>query len=235
MRRPCALADTIGGRDEVADSIVRQALILAGWLRREAQAVEKVLTSVRSSIRSEFNWNAENLERWQRNEPQFGELLSLPIVRLAASAIELSYEYTNLLTGARILTDIRPIFTDDGWKPTGKVQDEKEKSTTSFKSHISAKKNAMKKAASKSRGGEMPLFQEDGELEKLKAENELLKRELAMRDFKDEMGGDKKKATKSIESYRNHDAATVVAAYGGVDEALHGSMGLRQAKLGRGG
>ena len=35
-------------------------------------------------------------------------------VRLAATAIELSYDYANLLRRTKVLTDVRPIFNDAG-------------------------------------------------------------------------------------------------------------------------
>ena len=53
------------------------------------------------------------MTRWHDAEPLFTELLLSPAVRVVASILDLTYEYENLLQVARVITDVRPVFSDD--------------------------------------------------------------------------------------------------------------------------
>ena len=46
----------------------------------------------------------------------FKDLLSLDNVKIVAKALDLHYDYANLFQSARVVTDIRPLFDDDGTK-----------------------------------------------------------------------------------------------------------------------
>jgi hypothetical protein len=110
----------LGEQKEAAESVIRQAYILYGPIRQHERTVEEVLNGIRACFESEA-WTNENLSKWDAVAPHFGALLSLPIIRLVTSALDLSYEYTNLLRGIRILTDIRPIFDDSATGIQGAV------------------------------------------------------------------------------------------------------------------
>ncbi len=116
-----AAVEVLGNREDVADSLVRQALTLCGWMRQAGVAVAEVPESLRDSLTAALQWGKQDLDKWGQIEPGLIEMLSLPILRLASSAIDLSFEYTNLWMEARILTDIRPVFTEDATEIEGAV------------------------------------------------------------------------------------------------------------------
>jgi hypothetical protein len=116
-----AIAEVLGGNTDAAESVVRQALMIYGWIRPGGLQVAEVQEGIRDALKADFNWTDQEIEKWQRIEPALGDLLSLPILRLVASSIDLSYEYANLWRGARILTDIRPIFNEEATAIDGAV------------------------------------------------------------------------------------------------------------------
>lgn len=116
-----AVADVLGERKDAAESLVREALTLYRWIRQGGCTVQQLFEGIRDNIQADSDWTKGQLEKWGNVEAHFGEFLSLPIIRLVASAIDLSYEYANLFLGARILTDIRPIFDNDAAAIEGAV------------------------------------------------------------------------------------------------------------------
>ena len=104
-----------------AKSLIRQLLSLHGFMRRAGCSVEELLAGLRDGLdgRSEFP-----LEAWKTIEATFGQLLVAKAIRHAATAVELRYDYTNLVKHARILSDIRPLFSSNA--------DEIEASVVSF-------------------------------------------------------------------------------------------------------
>lgn len=114
------IAEGLSEQRDAADSIVRQALMLYSGILYGLK-VEEVLAVIRDEVKTVFGWTDKDIEKWQQIEPAFGELLSLPAIRLTSRAIDLSLEYTNLWRAARILTDLRPIFSEDGADIDGAV------------------------------------------------------------------------------------------------------------------
>jgi hypothetical protein len=111
----------LADRKGAADSVVRQALSLHGLVRQGRRSLPDVLEGIRSGIEADSGWTDEEKEKWQAVEPQFRELVASPAVRLVTTAIDLSYEYANLLRRARILTDIRPLYNNDATEIEGAV------------------------------------------------------------------------------------------------------------------
>jgi hypothetical protein len=116
-----AVAGALPGNQGAAESIVREALTIHGWIRQGGLTIAEVQDRIREAIKADSGWTDEELGRWRRAEAAFGDLLSLSILRLVASAYELSYEYTNLWRGARTFTDIRPIYDDEATAIEGAV------------------------------------------------------------------------------------------------------------------
>lgn len=114
-----AMAEALGENQQAAEPIVREALMAFGWTKQGGLQVADVQGGIRESLKAELP--VQYIEKWERVEGPFGELLSLPILRLVANALDLCYEYTHLWRDARILTDIRPIFSDDAAKIDGAV------------------------------------------------------------------------------------------------------------------
>ena len=116
-----AVATALNENKAAAEAVVRQALILYGSVRLGGAEVAQLQEGIREALQATPDWSDQDRAKWQRIEATFGELLSLPIVHLTAGAIDLSYEYANLCRGARILTDIRPIFDAQGTAISGAV------------------------------------------------------------------------------------------------------------------
>jgi hypothetical protein len=115
------VAESLGENEHAAESVVRQAFMLHGWIRQRGVEVGELQASIREALKADFHWSDKDVEKWNSIEPAFGELLSSPILRLVARAIDLSYEYTNLWREARILTDIRPIFNEEATAVDGAI------------------------------------------------------------------------------------------------------------------
>lgn len=115
------VVDVLADRKAAADSVVRQALSLHGLIRQGGFSVEDVLEGIRFGIDTDSDWTAEQKKAWQAVEPEFLRLVASRVVRLVTTAIDLSYEYANLLRRARILTDIRPLYAEDAAEIEGAV------------------------------------------------------------------------------------------------------------------
>ena len=111
----------VSERADVADVVVRLSLSLYGRVRQVGCELSDVLDEFCTSIENESDWNEEEANRWKSIEPLFREVIGTPVVRLVTTAIDLSYEHANLLLNARILTDIRPIYSLDATVIEGAV------------------------------------------------------------------------------------------------------------------
>lgn len=116
-----AIVHALGNSNEAGAALTRQALVLSGWRKRSGVNADELVQIVRDGIVAAGNWSQKEVEAWQEVEVEFGSLVSSPIVSLVASGIDLAYEYTNLWRNARILTDIRPMFSDDASSINGAV------------------------------------------------------------------------------------------------------------------
>lgn len=111
----------VSERVDVADVVVRLSLSLYGRVRQLGCELSDVLDELCASIENDSGWSDEETNRWKSIEPLFRELIGTPVVRLVTTAIDLSYEHANLLLNARILTDIRPIYSLDATVIEGAV------------------------------------------------------------------------------------------------------------------
>ena len=96
--------------DSVAELVLSQAVSLYGLIRKSTLKPSQVVSGISEALAAHEEFNDE---KWQLVAPAFEELLSSKQVRLAATAIELTYDYANLVRSARILTDIRPLYDED--------------------------------------------------------------------------------------------------------------------------
>ncbi len=65
----------------------------------------------RRSKTTSSHWPDNTYEKWKTIAPIFEKLLSLDNVATTAKALELSYDFEHTITGAKILTDIRPVYS----------------------------------------------------------------------------------------------------------------------------
>ncbi len=109
-----AVNSQLPGTQSDSECLMRQALSLNGLMRRTGMNVDAVLAGVRSGIERDSGWTPDEIKKWSKIQPTFRNLICTNAFRLVATAVDLSYEYANLFRNGRILTDIRPLFTQDG-------------------------------------------------------------------------------------------------------------------------
>lgn len=85
-----------------------------------ARKSESKPVEVTRAIRSSFE-NSDDQDKWDEVAIHFRSLLSSTPIRLVTKVMELSYDYANLLRNARILTDLRPLFDQEGMEVEGGV------------------------------------------------------------------------------------------------------------------
>ena len=107
--------------EEYAEPLVRQLLSLRGVVRQSGESVVDVLAAVGNSLAAEIGDCTVDMKGWKVVEAGLKTLIDLECVRLAATAIELSYDYANLLQRTKILTDIRPLYDDSAKNIEGAV------------------------------------------------------------------------------------------------------------------
>ncbi len=117
-----AILEVVKGNEEAVNSTLRQAISLASLQRRRKLDVETVLDSIRKGLQSaNAPWDGTSLAKWDELVPAFRRLISSKNVEIAAKALDLSYDYANLLQTTRIVTDIRPVFDNEVTKIDGAV------------------------------------------------------------------------------------------------------------------
>lgn len=99
---------TILGDD--AEPLVRQLLSLQGLIRQTGLSSEEVIAGIRDAVGRQGREVDLEASAWEAVEDSVVALVETRCVRLAATAIELAYDYANLLRRTKVLTDIRPLF-----------------------------------------------------------------------------------------------------------------------------
>lgn len=100
-------------QDELYSRALCSQLVAIATIRRiEALEIEHAFDQVVGSM--QLNKLPEATEHWFREvQDSFVQLLNENSVRLVAKALHLSTDYSDLLVGANIVTDIRPVFSGD--------------------------------------------------------------------------------------------------------------------------
>ena len=93
-------------------SLFRQVLPFVNYLRSQHCSVSDLMRGVRLSLVETSRWSEEQNAKWLAVEPILTDFFSIRTIYLTACALDLSFEHVNLFRGARILTDIRPIFDE---------------------------------------------------------------------------------------------------------------------------
>jgi hypothetical protein len=103
-----------------AEPLVRQLLALQGLVRQSGTQLDDVFLSLRAAI-EQHGGEVLQIDAWVIVEDAVKALAAERSVRLAATAIELTYDYANLLRRTKILTDIRPLYDLDADNIEGAV------------------------------------------------------------------------------------------------------------------
>jgi hypothetical protein len=98
--------------EDDAELLVRQLLSLHGIVRQSGATVEDVVDGIRIAFEQQGESVGFDPAAWSAVDDELKLLVADSRIRLAATAIELAYDYANLLRRTRILTDIRPLYND---------------------------------------------------------------------------------------------------------------------------
>ncbi|SIN72283.1 hypothetical protein SAMN05444166_0435 [Singulisphaera sp. GP187] len=104
------VTETIRENPEAVDPVTRQLLSFASLRRRRGLEVDDVLSGLKAALRDS---GTEVAAAWEGTEAAFRRLLSSGRIATIAKALDLSYDYENLVQSARIVTDVRPVFDDE--------------------------------------------------------------------------------------------------------------------------
>lgn len=117
-----AISRALGGKSEAANRIMRPLLALQAIVRQRRLSADDVIEAVTRALEtSDAEWSEEEIGQWRRVELSFKKLLVSPVVRLVSTALDLMYEHENLLQSVRVVTDIRPVFSEDAQGVEGLV------------------------------------------------------------------------------------------------------------------
>jgi hypothetical protein len=104
------VANTIDRPDaEVLSNHLVSLCSLMIRMDQEAQGIVEAIDEHLSELHAAEKFS--NLAEWRSISESFLRLLESPEIRRVAMALSLNYDYANLLHRAKILTDIRPIFS----------------------------------------------------------------------------------------------------------------------------
>lgn len=105
---------------EAADALIRQALSLQTLARQISADESSVFAALDRALKERPLAEVSDAETEQLIN-LLRRIVDLPAIRQATRAIELAYDFANLLQSTRILTDIRPLFSKDATAIEGTV------------------------------------------------------------------------------------------------------------------
>lgn len=100
--------------------VVTRVLVSLSLLARESNFdIDTLLSALRTSLSETEKQDA--LAAWDVVATEIKGLLSLAALTTIAKALDLTFDYPNLLESARLLCDIRPIFVEDDTDISGAI------------------------------------------------------------------------------------------------------------------
>lgn len=114
------ISQALGGNAANADVLLRQLLSLHGMRRQLDLSGDEVFAGLSSGLH-ESDWTDVDFKKWEATVGTFKELFELPIIRLSAKALDLSYQHSHLFQRAQIITDVRPLFNNDASEVQGTI------------------------------------------------------------------------------------------------------------------
>lgn len=109
-----ALNNILPDRSNEVDGVMRQLMFLYNIRRVRTLSVKDLLEGLLYDITTaDQRWTSEEITRWKALEPQLSNLFSLQNVSTIVKALNLAYDYADILQNVKILTDIRPVFKED--------------------------------------------------------------------------------------------------------------------------
>lgn len=109
------------GASDAINTLAGVLIGIGGPLVRGVADLDGYLDAIGSDLEAEWAGEPSKIERWNRIRPLLTEMLGTASVRTTIKALDVSYEYANLLQSSRIMTDVRPIFNEEGSEIEGAV------------------------------------------------------------------------------------------------------------------
>ena len=112
-----AFTDVVG---QTASKVAQDVLALYALKRDAGISAEKLVDELTdglaqaAALKESPSWDGSSLSRWRELRPLLIQLFSQEPIDVASKAVDLAYEYANLLSSTRIVTDIRPVYDDSG-------------------------------------------------------------------------------------------------------------------------
>ncbi len=103
--------DLLSRRFEKSDAEVleKHLLSLAATSRARGYSAEKCIDEVRPKV-GERGWTEDDAQSWSQIEGELTSLIASHAICCLEKAMSLPYEYDKVLTGASIVSDVRPVF-----------------------------------------------------------------------------------------------------------------------------
>ncbi len=108
------VTNALSGNDDAADQVLRPVLSLSSVIRQRDLEIDDVLSGLDEGISlADDPWPGDLVTSWRDVRPHLRELFESTAVQVVSKATDLAYDYANLFQGARIITDIRPVYDAD--------------------------------------------------------------------------------------------------------------------------
>ena len=104
------ITDALGNAD-LGEIITRVLLGIAGTFRRNFASAQDAINGLTQGLQSAHD-NDARFKNWEDCVPALSRLLGTRSVKLAAKAIDISYDFERVYIAGRLLTSIRPVFDD---------------------------------------------------------------------------------------------------------------------------
>ena len=109
--------------DRLAD-VTSQLMGLCQLTRDQRVTSSEIVEGITIGLRrmpAHAVWEEKEFERWSAVRESLARLLSLPNLVTIPQALRLTFDHANVLTQARVITDVRPVFDEDGGRVLGAV------------------------------------------------------------------------------------------------------------------
>jgi len=103
------------------EALLRVLLGLGFIQTRSGAKLDDVLDAVELNLKEAWSSQSDKLAELNTLRTYLSTFLNHSYVRAVVKAIDVSQEYANLLLNTRIMTDVRPIFNDEGDQIEGAV------------------------------------------------------------------------------------------------------------------
>jgi hypothetical protein len=103
------IAEEVGS--ELGETLGRLVFSIAGSFRRNRSTPAEFLERLDTTLTGDSKED-QRLSGWAECRPAFQHLLETDSVRIAAKAIDISYDFERVYLAGRLLTSIRPVFDE---------------------------------------------------------------------------------------------------------------------------